>query len=68
MEFIEMLTSECDYIGTPDTSTPPGEYNQYDDVGEPMSDIALVGPAEIGTERAKSINLFRILLLNSDFY
>ena len=48
MEFIEMERSEFNYIGSPDTSTLSGQYHQYDDVGEPMLYIALVGPAEIG--------------------
>jgi len=48
MEFIEMMISEFNYIGSSDTSTLSGEYHKYDDVGESMTDITFVGPAEIG--------------------
>ncbi len=48
MEFIEMMISELNYIGSSDTSTLSGEYHKYDDVGESMTDITFVGPAKIG--------------------
>lgn len=66
MEFIEIVMSGLDYVGAPDKPVASAEYNQYDDVGEPMSDVPFVHPVEIWNFWGKiSIRPARMVLWDS---